>query len=60
MQPHGDKSYFDLSEYIRVLKYIQTPDKTQRRQVLLVTIGGMVTIGVIEFVIYLLMTFLPG
>jgi protein translocase SEC61 complex gamma subunit len=60
MQPHGDKSYFDISEYRRVLKYITKPDKDQRRRVLLVTVGGMLAIGVIMFAIYILMTFLPG
>lgn len=50
----------DLSSYIRVLKLASTPSREEFSQVSLVAGAGIVLVGFLGFVIFVVMTFLPG
>jgi protein transport protein SEC61 subunit gamma-like protein len=50
----------ELSSYIRVLKLASTPSTEEFSQVSLVAGAGIVLVGLLGFVIFVLMSFLPG
>lgn len=49
----------NLSDYIRVLKLARTPDEEEFRQVALVAGIGILLIGILGFLIFVLMRPLP-
>jgi protein transport protein SEC61 subunit gamma-like protein len=50
----------DLTSYIRVLKLASTPSTEEFSQVSLVAGAGIVLVGLLGFIIFGLMTILPG
>ena len=50
----------DLSSYIRVLKLASTPSIEEFSQVSLIAGAGIALVGFLGFVIFVVMTFLPG
>ncbi|UPM42449.1 protein translocase SEC61 complex subunit gamma [Halocatena salina] len=50
----------DLSSYIRVLKLASTPDRDEFTQISLVAGAGIMLVGLLGFVIFVIMQFLPG
>lgn len=50
----------DLSSYIRVLKLASTPSREEFSQVSLVAGAGVILVGLLGFIIYVIMQFLPG
>jgi protein transport protein SEC61 subunit gamma-like protein len=54
------KTPTDLSSYIRVLKLASTPSWEEFSQVSLVAGAGILLVGFIGFVIFVVMNFLPG
>lgn len=52
--------YLDYVQYKRVLSYASWPDSEEIIQVSKVAGGGIALIGVIGFVIFSIMVFLPG
>lgn len=55
-----EDSYFNLTQYKRVLKYATTPTMEEFKRVSLIAGAGIFLIGVLGFAIFLLMSFLPG
>jgi len=51
---------FDLNSYIRVLKLASTPSWNEFSQVSKIAGAGIILIGFIGFVIFAIMSFLPG
>jgi len=51
---------FDLNSYIRVLKLASTPSWNEFSQVSKIAGAGIILIGIIGFVIFAIMSFLPG
>lgn len=51
-----DNDYFDLSEYRRVLKMANKPDKEEFRRVAFITGVGAALVGIIGTIITLLMS----
>jgi protein transport protein SEC61 subunit gamma-like protein len=51
---------YDLSSYVRVLKLASTPSWEEFSQVALVAGAGVVLVGILGFVIFVIMNFLPG
>ncbi|MGM0398381.1 MAG: protein translocase SEC61 complex subunit gamma [Halobacteriota archaeon] len=51
---------YELSAYTRVLKLASTPDWEEFSQVSLIAGAGILLIGVIGFIIFLIMSVLPG
>lgn len=50
----------ELSSYIRVLKLASTPSSEEFSQVSLVAGAGIVLVGILGFIIFVVMSFLPG
>lgn len=50
----------DLSSYIRVLKMASTPSWNEFSQISKIAGAGIFLVGVLGFVIYAVMSFLPG
>ena len=50
----------DLSSYIRVLKLASTPSIEEFSQVSLIAGAGIELVGFLGFMIFVIMTFLPG
>ncbi|RRJ30896.1 protein translocase SEC61 complex subunit gamma [Halocatena pleomorpha] len=50
----------DLSSYIRVLKLASTPGRDEFSQISLVAGAGIILVGLLGFVIFVIMQFLPG
>jgi protein transport protein SEC61 subunit gamma-like protein len=50
----------DLTSYVRVLKLASTPSTEEFSQVSLIAGAGILLVGILGFVIFVLMTFLPG
>lgn len=50
----------DLTSYVRVLKLASTPSTSEFSQVSLVAGAGILFVGAIGFVIFVLMSFMPG
>jgi len=51
---------FDLNSYIRVLKLASTPSWNEFSQVSKIAGAGIILIGFIGFIIFAIMSFLPG
>ena len=51
---------YDLSSYVRVLKLASTPSWDEFSQIALIAGAGIVLVGFLGFMIFAIMTFLPG
>lgn len=51
---------YDIASYIRVLKLASTPSWEEFSQVSIIAGAGIVIVGIIGFVIFAVMSFLPG
>ena len=51
---------YDLSSYVRVLKLASTPSWDEFSQIALIAGAGIVVVGFLGFVIFAVMSFLPG
>ncbi|WP_049996779.1 protein translocase SEC61 complex subunit gamma [Halococcus sediminicola] len=51
---------YDLSSYTRVLKLASTPSWEEFSRIALIAGAGILLIGVVGFLIFSLMSFLPG
>ncbi|MEA1931319.1 protein translocase SEC61 complex subunit gamma [Halohasta litorea] len=51
---------YDLNSYIRVLKLASTPSWNEFSQVSKIAGAGIILIGIIGFIIFAIMSFLPG
>ncbi len=51
---------FDMGSYVRVLKLASTPSWEEFSQVALIAGAGIVLVGLLGFVIFVLMQFVPG
>ncbi|ELZ27173.1 preprotein translocase subunit SecE [Halogeometricum pallidum JCM 14848] len=51
---------YDLNSYVRVLKLASTPSWQEFSQIGLIAGAGIFLVGFMGFVIFALMTFLPG
>ncbi|KAB7514731.1 protein translocase SEC61 complex subunit gamma [Halosegnis rubeus] len=51
---------FDLNSYVRVLKLASTPSWEEFSRVALIAGAGVALVGLLGFVIFLLMSFVPG
>ncbi len=51
---------YDLNSYVRVLKMATTPTTEDFLQVAKIAGAGILLVGFLGFLIYVLMTFLPG
>jgi len=51
---------FDLNSYIRVLKLASTPSWNEFSQVSKIAGAGIILIGIIGFLIFAIMSFIPG
>ena len=51
---------FDLNSYVRVLKLASTPSWEEFSHVALIAGAGVALVGLLGFVIFLLMSFVPG
>jgi protein transport protein SEC61 subunit gamma-like protein len=54
------KTPTDLSSYIRVLKLASTPSWQEFSQVAKIAGAGVILVGLLGFIIFVLMFFLPG
>jgi protein transport protein SEC61 subunit gamma-like protein len=51
---------YDLTSYVRVLKLASTPSWEEFSRVALIAGAGVVLVGLLGFIIFIVMTFLPG
>ncbi len=51
---------YDLSSYVRVLKLASTPSWEEFSQIATIAGAGIVLVGFLGFVIFAVMSFLPG
>jgi len=51
---------YDLNSYIRVLKLASTPSWNEFSQVSKIAGAGIILIGIIGFLIFAIMSFIPG
>ncbi|MFC6973908.1 MULTISPECIES: protein translocase SEC61 complex subunit gamma [Haloarcula] len=51
---------YDLNSYIRVLKLASTPEWDEFSQIAKIAGAGIVLVGLIGFIIFAVMTFVPG
>jgi protein transport protein SEC61 subunit gamma-like protein len=51
---------YDLTSYVRVLKLASTPAWEEFSRVALIAGAGVVLVGLLGFVIFILMSFIPG
>jgi len=51
---------YDLTSYVRVLKLASTPSWEEFSQIAKIAGAGILLVGLLGFMIYLLMTFVPG
>ena len=51
---------YDLTSYVRVLKLASTPSWEEFSQVALIAGAGVVLVGILGFVIFAIMNFVPG
>jgi len=51
---------YDLNSYIRVLKLASTPSWNEFSQVSKIAGAGVILIGFLGFIIFALMSFIPG
>lgn len=50
----------DITSYVRVLKLASTPSMDEFSQVSLVAGAGIVLVGMLGFIIFVIMTIVPG
>lgn len=50
----------DITSYVRVLKMASTPSWNEFSQVAKIAAAGILLVGAIGFMIFVLMSFLPG
>lgn len=50
----------DLTSYVRVLKLASTPSSEEFSQVSLIAGAGIALVGLLGFIIFVIMTFVPG
>lgn len=50
----------DLTSYLRVLKLASTPSWDEFSQVSTIAGAGIILVGLLGFIIFLVMSFLPG
>ncbi|MFB6140974.1 MAG: protein translocase SEC61 complex subunit gamma [Halosimplex sp.] len=51
---------YDLSSYVRVLKLASTPSWEEFSQVAKIAGAGIVLVGILGFLIFVIMNFVPG
>lgn len=51
---------YDLTSYVRVLKLASTPSWEEFSQVALIAGAGVVLVGLLGFMIFIVMNFVPG
>jgi protein transport protein SEC61 subunit gamma-like protein len=51
---------YDLTSYVRVLKLASTPSWEEFSRVALIAGAGVALVGLLGFIIFIIMTFLPG
>jgi protein transport protein SEC61 subunit gamma-like protein len=51
---------YDLTSYVRVLKLASTPSWQEFSQVAKIAGAGILLVGLLGFLIFIVMTFLPG
>lgn len=51
---------YDLSSYTRVLKLASTPDWEEFSQIALIAGAGILLVGLLGFVIFMVMNVIPG
>ena len=51
---------YDLSSYTRVLKLASTPSWEEFSRIALIAGAGILLIGIVGFLIFTLMSFIPG
>ncbi|MFB6148855.1 MAG: protein translocase SEC61 complex subunit gamma [Halobacteriales archaeon] len=51
---------YDLASYTRVLKLASTPSWEEFSQVSKIAGAGIILVGLLGFIIFIVMTFLPG
>ena len=51
---------YDLTSYVRVLKLASTPSWEEFSQVALIAGAGVVLVGLLGFIIFVVMNFVPG
>ncbi|WP_256684159.1 protein translocase SEC61 complex subunit gamma [Halococcus qingdaonensis] len=51
---------YDLSSYTRVLKLASTPSWEEFSRIALIAGAGIILIGIVGFLIFTVMSFLPG
>ena len=51
---------YDLNSYIRVLEFATTPTWEEFSQVAKIAGAGILVVGMIGFLIYVVMSFMPG
>lgn len=51
---------YDLNSYLRVLKFATTPSWDEFSKVSMIAGAGILLVGTIGFMIFVLMSFLPG
>ena len=51
---------YELSDYLRVLKLASTPSWEEFSQVALIAGAGVFLVGLLGFIIFVIMTFVPG
>lgn len=51
---------YDLTSYVRVLKLASTPSWEEFSRVALIAGAGVALVGLLGFIIFMIMNFLPG
>jgi len=51
---------YDLTSYVRVLKLASTPSWQEFSQIAKIAGAGILLVGLLGFVIFVVMTFVPG
>jgi len=51
---------YDLNSYVRVLKLASTPSWTEFSQIAKIAGAGIVLVGILGFLIFVMMNFVPG
>lgn len=51
---------YDLTSYVRVLKLASTPAWEEFSRVALIAGAGIILVGLLGFIIFVVMSFLPG
>ncbi|WP_122089711.1 protein translocase SEC61 complex subunit gamma [Halalkalicoccus subterraneus] len=50
----------DINSYVRVLKFATTPEWEEFSRVALIAAAGIVLVGMLGFLMFVLMSYLPG